>query len=47
MIQGLYEAHLPVSDLDRSIEFYKNLGLELAHRSENLAFFGFKKARVG
>jgi catechol 2,3-dioxygenase-like lactoylglutathione lyase family enzyme len=45
MIQGLYEAHLPVSDLDRSIEFYENLGLELAHRSENLAFFWIQKGK--
>nr|MDA8351818.1 VOC family protein [Bacillota bacterium] len=33
MIKGLYEAHLPVSNLAQSIEFYRNLGLELAYRS--------------
>lgn len=32
-IHGLYEAHLTVSDLDASIEFYgKTLGFPLAHR---------------
>ena len=31
-IAGLFEAHLTVSDLDRSIAFYRDvLGLELAH----------------
>lgn len=40
MIRGLYEAHLPVSNLDISIEFYKKLGLEVAFRKGKLAFFG-------
>lgn len=32
-IQGLFESHLTVSDLERSIAFYSGtLGLELAHR---------------
>lgn len=31
MIRGLYEAHLPVRDLNRSIEFYEGLGLQLDH----------------
>jgi len=32
-IAGLYESHLTVSDLDRSIAFYRDVvGLELAHR---------------
>ena len=32
-IQSLYVTHLTVSDLDRSIAFYRDvLGLELAHR---------------
>ncbi|WFU90490.1 VOC family protein (plasmid) [Rhizobium sp. CC1099] len=31
-ITGLYESHLTVSDLDRSIDFYRDVvGLELAH----------------
>ncbi|MFD9628197.1 VOC family protein [Peribacillus muralis] len=43
MIKGLYEAHLPVSNLDVSIEFYKRLELELAYRNERLAFFWIEK----
>ncbi len=44
MIQGLYEAHLPVSDLKRSIEFYKNIGLEFSHSVEDrLAFLWIEK----
>ncbi|WP_421360821.1 VOC family protein [Agrobacterium rosae] len=41
-IKGLYETHLTVSDLDRSIDFYRDVvGLELAHRipDRNVAFF--------
>ena len=41
-IQSLYETHLTVSDLDRSISFYRDvLGLELAHRvpDRHAAFF--------
>lgn len=41
-INGLYETHLTVSDLDRSIDFYRDVvGLELAHRipERNVAFF--------
>jgi lactoylglutathione lyase len=41
-ISGLFEAHLTVSDLDRSIAFYRDvLGLELAHKipSRHVAFF--------
>ncbi|WP_057914238.1 VOC family protein [Peribacillus muralis] len=43
MIKGLYETHLPVSNLDVSIEFYKRLELELAYRNERLAFFWIEK----
>ena len=39
MIRGLYEAHLPVKNLETSIEFYKKLGLKLAWRDEDTAFF--------
>ncbi|MGE6376101.1 VOC family protein [Peribacillus muralis] len=39
MIEGLYEAHLPVKDLDVSIHFYKKIGLKLAWRDEETAFF--------
>lgn len=45
MIKGLYEAHLPVSNLARSIEFYKNLELELAYQNDTLAFFWIEKGR--
>jgi lactoylglutathione lyase len=41
-IRGLFEAHLTVGDLDRSIEFYRDvLGLPLAYRlpARNVAFF--------
>ncbi len=43
MIKGLYEAHLPVSNLLNSIEFYKKLDLELAYQHEKLAFFWIEK----
>lgn len=44
MIKGLYEAHLPVSDLNRSIEFYKGLGLQFDHKVEDrLAFLWIEK----
>ncbi|MBO1580500.1 VOC family protein [Bacillus sp. XF8] len=39
MIIGLYEAHLPISDLKRSIECYKGLGLEFSHRHEDKVVF--------
>ncbi|WP_083638916.1 VOC family protein [Rhizobium oryziradicis] len=41
-ITGLYETHLTVSNLDRSIDFYRDVvGLEFAHRIPNrdVAFF--------
>lgn len=43
MIKGLYEAHLPVSDLQKSVLFYQKLGLELAYRQNQLAFFWIVK----
>ena len=43
MIKGLYEAHLPVSNLQESIKFYKKLGLELASEQEKLAFLWIVK----
>jgi catechol 2,3-dioxygenase-like lactoylglutathione lyase family enzyme len=43
MINGLYEAHLPVSNLSMSIDFYKKLGLEIAYQNEKLAFFWIEK----
>ncbi|MGX9134904.1 VOC family protein [Rummeliibacillus sp. JY-2-4R] len=39
MIRGLYEAHLPVKNLEISIDFYQKIGLKLAWRDENTAFF--------
>jgi catechol 2,3-dioxygenase-like lactoylglutathione lyase family enzyme len=39
MIKGLYETHLPVTDLQRSIAFYRSLGLELALAYDDAAFF--------
>ncbi|WP_273128042.1 VOC family protein [Bacillus weihaiensis] len=39
MIKGLYETHLPVKNLEKSISFYEKLGLELAWKEENTAFF--------
>ena len=41
-VTGLFEAHLTVADLDRSIAFYRDVvGLELAHRvpERHAAFF--------
>ncbi len=38
MIRGLYEAHLPVRDLSRSVTFYQGLGLEIAQQYENVVF---------
>ncbi|WP_200411192.1 VOC family protein [Virgibacillus salexigens] len=45
MIKGIYEAHLPVSNLETSIEFYKKLDLEIAYQQENLVFFWIEKGR--
>ncbi|MBO1578516.1 VOC family protein [Bacillus sp. XF8] len=38
MIKGLYEAHLPVRNLDISIPFYELLGLKLYKKDETTAF---------
>ncbi|EMA6343003.1 VOC family protein [Bacillus cytotoxicus] len=45
MIKGLYEAHLPVSNLKNSIEFYQKLGLKLAWRDEDTAFFWIEQGK--
>jgi glutathione S-transferase len=45
MIKGLYEAHLPVSNLKNSIEFYRKLGLKLAWRDEDTTFFWIEKGK--
>jgi catechol 2,3-dioxygenase-like lactoylglutathione lyase family enzyme len=42
MIQGIYETHIPVADLNRSIDFYKNLlqsGPALIDQDRRIAFF--------
>ncbi|GKU79178.1 VOC family protein [Paenibacillus sp. L3-i20] len=45
MIEGLYEAHLPVSDLENSIAFYSRLGLKLAWRSNDTVFFWIEEGK--
>lgn len=45
MIKGLYEAHLPVSDLEVAISFYEKIGLELAHRGQRVTFFWIEKGK--
>jgi catechol 2,3-dioxygenase-like lactoylglutathione lyase family enzyme len=45
MIKGLYEAHLPVSDIGNSIDFYRMLGLEVAYESENVSFVWIEKGK--
>ncbi len=39
MIEGLYEAHLPVRNLENPIPFYELLGLKLYKRDKDIAFF--------
>lgn len=43
IITGLYETHLEVSDLDRSVAFYEKLGLTLGLRHPKGAFFWITK----
>ncbi|MFD0676516.1 MULTISPECIES: VOC family protein [unclassified Paenibacillus] len=45
MIRGIYETHLQVSNLERSIEFYESLGLVIDSRSirRKIAFIVFNK----
>ncbi|GEO28106.1 extradiol dioxygenase [Alicyclobacillus acidoterrestris] len=38
MIKGLYEAHLPVSNIKNSVEFYQKIGLELKVEDDDVAF---------
>jgi catechol 2,3-dioxygenase-like lactoylglutathione lyase family enzyme len=45
MIKGLYETHLPVNDMDNSINFYQKLGLELAYKGERVTFFWIEKGK--
>lgn len=48
MIKGLYEAHLPVRDLKKSIPFYQKLNLELTQpykEGDKVAFFWIEKGK--
>ncbi|MDM5438927.1 VOC family protein [Bacillus hominis] len=45
MIKGLCEAHLPVSNLQNSIDFYRKLGLKLAWSDETTAFFWIEEGK--
>ncbi|WP_155112624.1 VOC family protein [Metabacillus mangrovi] len=45
MIKGLYEAHLPVSDMERWIHFYQKLGLQTAYVSEKVSFIWIEKGK--
>ncbi|MED1802265.1 VOC family protein [Brevibacillus porteri] len=45
MIKGLYEAHLPVKNLEVSIEFYTRLGLKFAWRDDETAFFWIEEGK--
>lgn len=45
MIRGLYEAHLPVSDIDKSVEFYEGLGLERAYQGPRVTFFWIERGK--
>lgn len=45
MIKGLYEAHLPVRNLEASIEFYQKLGMDIAFQNEKLVFFWIEQGR--
>lgn len=45
MIKGLYEAHLPVKNIEVSIEFYRKLGLKFAWHDEDTAFFWIEEEK--
>ncbi|TSI07900.1 VOC family protein [Lysinibacillus sp. BW-2-10] len=45
MIKGLYEAHLPVSNLQQSINFYEKIGLKLYKKYEKVAFFWIEEGK--
>lgn len=46
MILGLYEAHLPVSNLEESIPFYEKIGLKMAWRDDDSAFFWIEEGKI-
>lgn len=43
IIQGLYETHLDVKDIERSVAFYQKLGLKLGIQHAKGAFFWVTK----
>ncbi|TMW71050.1 VOC family protein [Alteribacter natronophilus] len=45
MIEGLYEAHLPVKNLKRAAAFYEKLGLELACDAGDTLFYWIEKEK--
>ncbi|AZB41333.1 VOC family protein [Bacillus sp. FJAT-42376] len=45
MIKGIYEAHLPVKNIDDSLEFYQKLGLKFAWRDEETAFLWIEEGK--
>ncbi|KOO46106.1 VOC family protein [Priestia koreensis] len=45
MIKGIYEAHLPIKDLTRSMAFYEKLGLKFAWRDDETAFFWIEEGK--
>lgn len=45
MIKGLYEAHLPVKNLDKSMAFYEKLGLKMAWCDKETAFFWIEEGK--
>lgn len=45
MIQGLYEAHLPVSDMDASVAFYEALGLEAYDKTPRVTFLWIENGK--
>jgi len=45
MILGLYEAHLPVKNLEESINFYQKIGLKIAWQDIDAAFFWIEEEK--
>ncbi|MDX8342549.1 MULTISPECIES: VOC family protein [Bacillaceae] len=45
MIKGLYEAHLPVRNMQNTLHFYQKLGLEVAHECEKVSFVWIEKGK--
>lgn len=46
MIKGLYEAHLPVKDIEVSIKFYELLGLKLAWKDNDTVFLWIEENKT-